>query len=71
MARCEDYPCCGHEPGDCPTYDKDGNERWTCVFCGRRLPLKSSTSICRRCQRRHYRNNWEDPYGDHDHSMDY
>ena len=49
---CEDYPCCGHEAGDCPTRDSKGNERWTCVCCGKRLPLKASSSICARCQRR-------------------
>lgn len=71
MARCEDFPCCGHEAGDCPSHDKDGNERWTCVSCGKILPLKASRSICPKCQRRHARNNWADSYDDHDHSMDY
>lgn len=49
MARCEDYPCCGHEPGDCPTIDSDGNERWTCVGCGKLLPVNAPSSICDRC----------------------
>ena len=26
MARCEDYPCCGHEAGDCPTIDSKGRQ---------------------------------------------
>ena len=49
---CEDYPCCGHEAGDCPTRDARGNERWTCVECGKRLPLRATSSICIRCQTR-------------------
>ena len=69
MARCEDYPCCGHESGDCPTVDAKGNERWTCVECGKRLPLKAPSSICSGCQRRMKRQRWADPYGDFDHSM--
>jgi hypothetical protein len=52
MARCEDYPCCGHEAGDCPTIDSNGNRRWTCVECGKRLPLKARSSICNGCLRR-------------------
>jgi hypothetical protein len=53
MARCEDYPCCGHEAGDCPTVDAHGRNRWRCVGgCGRWLPLNASSSICARCQRR-------------------
>jgi len=62
--RCEDYPCCGHEAGDCPSIDEDGNQRWTCVSCGTILPLNASSSICSKCQKRMYRNNWND-------SMDY
>lgn len=49
-ARCEDYPCCGHEDGDCPSRDEDGNEIWSCASCGGKLPLKASSSICHRCQ---------------------
>jgi predicted amidophosphoribosyltransferase len=73
MARCEDYPCCGHEPGDCPTIDSKGNARFTCVECGKRLPLKARSSICPACARRADRRSarGDDPYGDHDHSMDY
>jgi hypothetical protein len=48
---CEDYPCCGHERGDCP----DSNGRFTCVECGRRLPRQAVSSICLPCQRRMYR----------------
>lgn len=65
---CEDYPCCGHSAGDCPTKDSKGNDRWTCVDCGKRLPLKASSSICLKCQRRmRYREYDEDT----DYSMNY
>jgi hypothetical protein len=47
--RCEDYPCCGHEPGDCPQIDSEGRERWTCVECGKLLPRNASSSICPKC----------------------
>ena len=49
---CEDYPCCGHEPGDCPTVDSKGRERWRCVECGKPLPLTAASSICKTCTRR-------------------
>jgi hypothetical protein len=52
MARCEDYPCCGHEAGDCPTIDSKGRQVWTCVECGKKLPHNSPSSICRPCTRR-------------------
>lgn len=73
---CEDYPSCGHGPppfgdgGGCP--DKDG--RFKCVTCDGRLPKGASSSICIHCQRRAERRrryDRYDPYGDHDHSMDY
>ena len=51
MARCEDYPCCGHESGDCPQPDSQGRPRWKCVECGKRLSLKASSSICTSCMR--------------------
>jgi hypothetical protein len=66
---CEDYPCCGHEPGDCPTLDSQGRARWTCVECGKRLSLKAASSICTTCQRRRARSY---DYGDgldHDYGM--
>jgi hypothetical protein len=47
MARCEDYPCCGHEAGDCP----DSQGRFTCVECGKRLSRKATSSICPKCLR--------------------
>lgn len=55
MARCEDFPCCGHEAGDCPRIDKDGREVWRCVECGRDLPRGARSSICGPCQRELFR----------------
>ncbi len=48
MARCEDFPCCGHDAGDCP----DSQGRFTCVECGKRLARTATSSICLKCQRR-------------------
>lgn len=48
MPRCEDYPCCGHESGDCP--GSDGRMR--CVECGRKLSQNAASSICPKCLRR-------------------
>ena len=49
MARCEDYPCCGHESGCCPDYDEDGKQLNMKCTCGATLPLKSRYSICDSC----------------------
>lgn len=68
MTRCEDWPCCGHGD-DCPEHDVRGNEVWKCVECGRRLPLKATSSICSKCQRR-LSKELEDG-GDFDYSMNY
>lgn len=70
--RCEDYPCCGHEAGDCPTLDAKGRPRFRCVGgCGKLLPLRATSSICAMCQRRAARRRYrgDDDYGDHDYSM--
>ena len=56
---CEDYPCCGHEAGDCP----DSEGRFTCVGCGKRLPRDAGSSICPKCQSRMSRDGYEDPTG--------
>lgn len=48
MARCEDFPCCGHESGDCP----DSSGRMKCVECGKRQPKTATSSICPKCTRR-------------------
>lgn len=55
--RCEDYPCCGHEAGDCP----DSSGRMKCVECGKRLAKTATSSICPKCQRAIYLRSWEDP----------
>jgi hypothetical protein len=62
-SRCEDYPCCGHEAGDCPSQDSDGNEVWSCAGCGGKLPPKSRSSLCQRCIRDMSRRDREDPTG--------
>lgn len=48
MKKCEDFPCCGHELGDCP----DGQERLSCIDCGKKLPRRATSSICDKCQKR-------------------
>jgi hypothetical protein len=56
--RCEDYPCCGHEQGDCP----DAEGRFTCVSCGRKLAKNATSSICPRCTKRRVwdrENDWD------------
>lgn len=53
MARCEDYPCCGHTPSDpCPEQDSKGRYIMRCVDCNKRLPRNARSSICAKCQRR-------------------
>ncbi len=47
---CEDFPCCGHEAGDCPRVDEGGGEHWRCVGCGSELPLGARSSLCAICQ---------------------
>lgn len=48
MAQCEDYPCCGHQSGECPTYDKNG--KLLCI-CGADLPKYWKYSICPDCMK--------------------
>jgi Zn-finger protein len=68
MARCEDYPCCGHEPGDCPNHRADGSEVWRCVECRKKLPRNARSSICNACLKRAERRfaNGEDMFPDND-----
>jgi len=63
---CEDYPCCGHESGDCP----DSSGRMKCVECGKRLPRTATSSICARCLRRMNSRHYDEDL-DHDYSMNY
>jgi hypothetical protein len=51
MARCEDYPCCGHESGCCPDYDADGKQLNMKCTCGATVPLTSRYSLCQSCMR--------------------
>jgi len=50
MARCEDFPCCGHENGCCPDYDESGKQLNMKCVCGATLPLHSKFSICLICR---------------------
>ncbi len=67
MPRCEDFPCCGHEAGDCPSRDSKGREVYRCSEgCGRNLPRGATSSICRTCLAR-LRRRWasgDDAYDD-------
>ena len=49
MARCEDFPCCGHELGCCPDYDESGRQTNMICVCGAVLPVNAPYSICRWC----------------------
>ena len=62
MARCEDYPCCGHEAEGCPDYRKDGSEIWRCVCCGKRLRRDAGSSICHRCSDKICCSDWDERY---------
>lgn len=51
MARCEDYPCCGHTQGDpCPERNAKGDIVMRCCMCNKRLAKGSRSSICTTCQ---------------------
>jgi len=50
MARCEDWPCCGHEAGMCPDYDeKTGKQTNMRCTCGATVPIDSQSSLCEGC----------------------
>jgi len=49
MARCEDFPCCGHELGCCPDFDESGRQLNMVCVCGAKVPLTSRYSICEGC----------------------
>ena len=55
---CEDYPCCGHDSGDCPRIDSTGKEHWKCVECGKELSVHALVSICNPCMARLRRLEW-------------
>lgn len=47
MAMCEDFPCCGHDHGTCPTEDGP-----VCVGCQAQLPPHAQSSLCDWCRAR-------------------
>ncbi len=50
MARCEDFPCCGHEAGCCPDFDPDTGEQLNMkCTCGATVPIDSPSSLCAGC----------------------
>lgn len=52
MAKCEDYPCCGHTAGDpCPDVDKHGRIVPRCCECNKKLARNARSSICVKCIR--------------------
>jgi len=66
MARCEDFPCCGHELGCCPDYDPVTGEQLNMkCTCGATVPLTSRYSICEGCLQRDL--DEENLIGDEDH----
>lgn len=48
---CEDFPCCGHEPGCCPDFDEAGNQLNMVCVCGAKLPIDNPSSCCDACLR--------------------
>ena len=70
MARCEDFPCCGHELGCCPDFDESGRQLNMKCTCGATIPINSRYSICEGCMNRP---DPDDPeaYYDFDEDRDY
>jgi hypothetical protein len=64
--RCEDFPCCGHEPGCCPNFDEAGRQTDMVCTCGARLPITSRYSICEACLRAGDEDFDEPPFDDED-----
>lgn len=60
MARCEDFPCCGHESGCCPDYDESGRQLNMRCVCGAAVPVDNRYSICDGCLSSP---DEDDPYG--------
>lgn len=65
MARCEDWPCCGHEDGCCPDYDESGRQINMVCTCGKKLSVDNHSSICDDC----LRGDDYDDCGDYDRSV--
>jgi len=71
MARCEDFPCCGHEPGCCPDFDDAGRQLNMKCVCGATLPIDSRYSICETCMNQDEDGDFEDrDFYDDDHEDD-
>jgi hypothetical protein len=66
MARCEDFPCCGHELGCCPDFDESGRQLNMVCVCGAKLPVTSRYSICEGCMERGRENDGDYPEPDDD-----
>lgn len=49
MSMCEDFPCCGHESGCCPSYSDDGTQLDMKCVCGVSLPVDHHCSVCDSC----------------------
>lgn len=49
MARCEDFPCCGHEMGCCPDFDDSGRQLNMKCVCGATVDINSRSSLCEGC----------------------
>lgn len=58
MSVCEDFPCCGHEFGCCPSYDETGSQTDMKCTCGVSLPIDNGSSLCDDCLNDEY-----DDYG--------
>lgn len=71
MARCEDFPCCGHDI--CPDYDENGQQMNMKCVCGATLPINSRFSICDSCMDRASEDDipeYPDSYYDEDTELD-
>lgn len=61
---CEDYPCCGHEPGGCPVVDEEtGEQRYRCARCGDLMPARARSAVCQPCHGEWQRRWDDDPTG--------
>lgn len=70
MSYCEDYPCCGHEAGCCPSFNEAGEQTNMICTCGAELPIDNPVSICDSCLDRDYEDDDYSMEDDYDDSMD-
>lgn len=63
MPMCEDFPCCGHEMGCCPTFVNGVQMDMVCT-CGARLPVTNRFSICDGCIQRGIDDEYEVEFAD-------